>query len=302
MQKRFGHHLVNTIGITLLVLSFYTSAGVELVRFVDASSIKNNPNNRYFIEVLNLALSKSEAKYGDYILQSIDIPITQQRHFIELSRDRIDVFWTMASSYRDNFARSVPIPLAFGSYGIRIAAVNRDSQVAFSQVRDVVGLNEFTAISGKDWPDSTILRDNGVRVDSSLSENNFYRILGQDSQFYYPRAVTEVFSEFSLLDQENVDIDSALVIVYPAVMYFYVANSNVKLAKRLEEGLQLAINDGSLKALFFSFPHHKTALAQAKLASRHRINLLNPLLPDGTNVETIMSLQQQIFEYRHENE
>lgn len=271
------------------------NAATDIIRFVDATSLKQNPNNQYFIAALDLALQKSQQEFGDYILQPLDIPILQKRHFVELSLGRIDVFWTMASAVREQFARPIKIPLAFGSYGIRILAINKLIEHKFTSIADVVALNEFTALSGVDWPDTAILEYNGLVVDSSHSETEFYKLVNRTSAFYYPRAVTEIYGELATLVEPNVKVETTLAIIYPAVMYFYVANDKPELAKRLEKGLQTAIEDGSLKTLFLNFPHHKSAFKAAQLGKRRVIHLENPTLPKGVDVKLVRELQEQVL-------
>ncbi|MFC3031573.1 hypothetical protein ACFOEE_03425 [Pseudoalteromonas fenneropenaei] len=281
--------------LLVLVLAGNVLAGTEIVRFVDATSLKNNPNNRYFIKALDLALRKSEKQYGDYFLKAIDIPITQQRHFVELALGRIDVFWTMASPLRENFARAVPVPLAFGSYGIRLLAINKASQSFFAGVTNQVELSEFIALTGQDWPDTIILRESGLRLDDSHSEHDFYTLLQGNPQYYYPRGVTEIYSELSGPNGVGVEVEPNLAFVYPTVMYFYVANDNKLLANRLEAGLKAALADGSLEALFLSFPEHSEAFKQAQLHKRQLIKLVNNNLPKGVVASDIEKLQQKLI-------
>lgn len=281
--------------IIFITSSFVTQASTDIIRFVDATSLRNNPNNQYFIAVLDLALQKSQNEYGDYMLQPIDMPIVQKRHFVELSLGRIDVFWTMASEMREQFARSITIPLAFGSYGIRVLATNKAAEQKFSDVSDIVSLNDFFALSGSDWPDTKVLQNNGLLVDSERDETEFYRLVNQSEKYYYPRAITEVYAEQEKLTYSNVIVDTQLVLMYPAVMYFYVANDKVELAKRLEKGLRIALEDGSLKALFFTFKHHKQAFELARLKNRRFIYLSNPTLPKDVDVNYVRQLQELII-------
>lgn len=272
------------------------NAATDIIRFVDATSLKQNPNNQYFIAALDLALQKSQQEFGDYILQPIDIPILQTRHFVELSLGRIDVFWTMASAIRDSFARPIKVPLAFGSYGIRILAINKTTENKMVSISDVVSLNNYTALSGADWPDTSILKHNGITVDEGHSEDELYKLVNQFPSFYFPRAITEIYDELARLAEPNVLAERTLALSYPAVMYFYVANDNVELAKRLEKGLLKAIDDGSLAQLFFTFEHHQMAFKEAKLQQRRMIYLENPTLPKGVDTKFVRELQEQIID------
>ncbi|MEI5637808.1 MULTISPECIES: hypothetical protein [unclassified Pseudoalteromonas] len=107
-----------------LLISFIAKAESMVIRVVDAATINISPQNAYFLSALRLALDKSQTKYGEYWLEPIDVPINQLRQFKELDKGNVDVFWTVATPMRDAQALTVNIPLAFGSFGVRILALN----------------------------------------------------------------------------------------------------------------------------------------------------------------------------------
>jgi len=64
------------------------------------------------------------------------------------------------------------------------------------------------------------------------------------------------------------------------IVYFFVNKKNVKLASRLERGLNITLKDGSFKKLFFHY--HEPFIKQANLDKRKLFILKNPNLPEGT--------------------
>ena len=95
------------------------------IRFVDASGIHHNPNNRYFIQLIDEAMAVTTSKYGAYELQPVDIDISQSRQLKELEKGTFDLYWTMATPAREYQLQSIPIALSKGSYGIRLLVVRK---------------------------------------------------------------------------------------------------------------------------------------------------------------------------------
>ena len=77
-------------------------------------------------------------------------------------------------------------------------------------------------------------------------------------------------------------VEPTLALYYPLPVYFFVARDNTALAERLQRGLQRALTDGSLKALFLQY--HGSLLRQVQLDKRRLFRLNNPGLPPGTPV------------------
>ncbi|QYJ79221.1 transporter substrate-binding domain-containing protein [Shewanella acanthi] len=272
------------------------SEATTVVSYVDASSIKRNPNNVYFIEVLKLALEKSSVRYGEFALNPIDIDISQNRQIRELNKGRISVFWTMTSYAREVDMLPVRFPLAKGMYGIRLFAINQSDQQRFVALKSREQLAAWPALLGRDWPDTAIMRVNRFLVRSDVDEGDMYKELAQHKGYYFPRAVTEIYSEIDERPKSDVIADDHLGVVYPAAIYFFVSKNNPLLAERLQFGLEEAHKDGSFDALFFGFPAHQAAFAKAKFSKRTLFYLDNPLLPQAANRELIEAMQKDIIE------
>jgi hypothetical protein len=291
------------LGLLLLVSSVESVSVAQTVAasqpqkivYVDASGLRHNPNNRYFGQLLDLALSKSVPEYGTYRLSPLDINISQKRQLRELERGTIDVFWTMTSYAREVEARPVRIPLTKGMYGIRLLAINgadRDAIAAITQMPQLAGL---MALQGRDWPDTQVLRLNRLEVNTDIAEPELYSFLARHPGHYFPRSVMEIFSELDSRSLPQVEADSTLALVYPAAMYFFVARDNLALAQRLEYGLTLAQADGSFDALFYGFGPYKEALERAQLNKRRLLYLDNPLIPKSANAAAIRAIQDEII-------
>ncbi|WP_372871240.1 hypothetical protein [Shewanella sp.] len=273
-----------------------SAAEVTRVTYIDATSLKLNPNNSYFGLLLKLALEKSSAEYGPYELKSLDIEISQKRHLRELEKGTIDVFWTMTSYSREAEARVIRIPLTKGMYGIRLLAINQDDKDKFANISSLKELANLNAIQGRDWPDTQVLRLNRLEVNTNIAESDLYPFLAQHTNNYFPRGVTEIFAETDSRSVSAVAVESHLMLVYPAAMYFFVARNNEALAQRLEFGLKQAQADGSFDELFYGFPPHREAFERANFGKRRIWHLDNPLLPRTSNAQDISNMQREVIE------
>ena len=93
---------------------------------------------------------------------------------------------------------------------------------------------------------------------------------------YFPRSVMEIEFELSSRQSEPLMIEPARGFYYPSPMYFFVNKRNRMLAERIHKGLDIALNDGSLVALFNKQPFSQSAFKILK--GRDILKLQNPLL------------------------
>ncbi|EGM70943.1 hypothetical protein [Shewanella sp. HN-41] len=191
-----------------------------IVTYVDASDLKRNPNNVYFSSLLKLALEKSIERFGAYQLNPVNVDISQKRQLRELDKGSISVFWTMTSYAREADMLPVRVPLTKGMYGIRLMAINRADHDMFSAVSNVKQLAKWKALLGRDWPDTAIMRVNRLDVRSDVAEGDLYNVLDKYQGNYFPRAVTEIYSELDRRPELNIEADEHLGLVYPTAVYF----------------------------------------------------------------------------------
>lgn len=86
-------------------------------------------------------------------------------------------------------------------------------------------------------------------------------------------------------DSSQLAIEQKHLLIYPTAIYFFVGQSNLKLAERIEYGLLKAIDDGSFERLSTEYPSHKEAFKAANMKNRKVHLLSNPLLPEATPID-----------------
>ena len=169
-----------------LLISFIAKAEPMVIRVVDAATINTSPQNAYFLSALRLALDKSQTKYGEYWLEPIDVLINQLRQFKELDKGNVDVFWTVATPMRGAQALTVNIPLAFGSFGVRVLALNNSDQADLA-TEPLAKLKRYPVLLGEDWPDVRVFEEAGFTVVKENNTKAMYHLLAQQRGHLFPR-------------------------------------------------------------------------------------------------------------------
>lgn len=242
--------------------------------------------NLYYLDVLRLALEKTRREFGDYRLKPIDHDLSQSRSIALLSEGRgLDVVWTMTSKQREQQLRPVRVPLLRGLMGMRLLIIRAEDQGWFDNVTDLDQLRQLRAGQGHDWPDTEILRANELPLVAVSNYEALFRMLEEGRFDYLPRAVNEPWEEVEAHPDMDLTVEDSLLLYYPAASYFFVAPHDERLARRLELGLERALEDGSFTALFRQHPVNRKAFDKAALLTRRVLRLNNPLLPKETPLD-----------------
>ncbi len=230
----------------------------------------------YFVELLELVLQQTEAAYE---LIPREKGMVAARAFRQLSQGRdIDIVWSMTTSYRENEPNvyAIRVPLTQGLFGLRVLLINAADSAQFAQV-ELDELKTLAAGQGHDWADTAILRSNGFSVETSTSYASLFRMLHYGRFAYMPRSVLEVWDEVATHTDKDLVIAPKWLLAYPAPIYFFVHEQNTELIRRLEEGLALAIADGSFEAHFQQW--FGEYVKRSGLHARQVVHLSNPLIP-----------------------
>jgi hypothetical protein len=189
--------------------------------------------------------------------------------------------WTMTDRERESSgALPVRIPIDRGLMGWRVLLVRRADLPAWARLRGLAELKQRVAGQGHDWPDTAILRANGLQVSTSSGYDALFRMLASGRFDYFPRAVFEVDAELAGGRHRELAVVPNLMLHYPAAAYLFVSPRRPELAELLRAGLEKAVAEGSLQQLHLA---HFGALIKAHPVSRERVlKLQNPLLPPQT--------------------
>lgn len=198
---------------------------------------------------------------------------------------QLDVIWTMTTREREQQLLPVRIPLFKGLLGHRVFLIRHGDQPRFDAIERLSDLAQLQAGQGGQWPDTDILRANGLPVVTTTNYEQLFAMLLAGRFDYYPRGLNEFGSEYALHAGRGIEVEQKLMLVYPAPMYFFVAPGNVALAGRLERGLLEMVEDGSFDRYFYHHPVVAQALQTARIGARKAFYLSNPQLPPETPLQ-----------------
>lgn len=239
----------------------------------------------YFTGLLKLALDKTEADYGPYRLTPRKEPINQERSFMMISQNKLDVTWGMTSAMREIRTRPIRIPLMKGLLGYRIMLINRKRAAELSSVDTREELSQYVMIQGNGWPDVAILQDNGFLVRTHTRYAGLFQMLSKNRVDFFPRSIAEVWLELERDITNDLMLKEDLLLQYISPIYFFVPLERKQLAERIEKGLERAIADGSFDHYFRTRPELKKALNLLNNTDYTRIKLQGPTLHPKTPLD-----------------
>jgi len=227
---------------------------------------------KYFVEILELALSKSDHQYQ---LEKVSLPfMNESRSKTNIMANIYDVHWLNAQPFLDNGLQPIRIPLCKGLTGWRVFFIRPEAQQAFSAIKNITDLKHYTAGNGNDWPETVLYRHAELPQKLSGSWKGLFNMLKQNRIDYLSRSALEIYDEENAFPDWNLKIESQLVLQYPAAYYFYVNSTNQQLAADIQVGLERAIADGSFDKIFNLYFSEK--IKKLDLSSRRIIKISAP--------------------------
>jgi hypothetical protein len=262
--------------IPVLLLWHLGVSGAQVVRY-PAPETDADRRHDYPRELLELALSKTKT---DYRVEYSSTKMNQEREVIELENGtNIDVSSIPSSAEREARLLPIRIPVNKGLLGWRIGLVRRGQQSLLAHVKTIQDLNRVRIAQGFEWPDTRILRENGINVIAGATYDGLFKMLIAERFDYFPRSVMEIWSELGA-NRGVLDVEPRIALHYFYDAYFFVNKKNTKLAEDIRVGLEAAIADGSFNKLFHA--HWGERVRKARLGERTVIELRNPLLTPET--------------------
>ncbi|WP_245792178.1 diguanylate cyclase [Teredinibacter waterburyi] len=275
-MKKIGYQLL--LGCLLAAPIGVMSAAAETVRMVKIV----NDNSRYAEGLVKLALSKLDKSYSF----SNPIDQTTTNRVIEMmDNDQLDVFWVATSRELEQRMRPVRIPLYRGLLGYRVFMIKQGTQNKFNGISSLADLSRVSLGQGRYWSDTEIMEANGLNVVKVTQYHGLFFMLDGDRFDAFPRGVQEPWAEIQQRPDLALSVEQNILLSYTSPFYLFVQKDNAKLARDLEEGLRIAIADGSFDEYFRNDAMVKSVTEKANLAQRRVIKLKNPKLPENTPVD-----------------
>jgi hypothetical protein len=231
-------------------------------------------------DVIRLAMSKSNS---DCTIEPSHDVMERTRALRELAEgDTINLYWASMSASDEASLRAIPIPLHRGLIGYRVFVIRKERQPEFDRIESLDQLKALIGGQGFEWVDASILRDAGLKIETST-----YDLLFEMTEAgridYFPRGVVEAYAE---VEQRravipNLAVENHLLLAYHSDLIFYANKRDERLAQTIEDGLKAAYEDGSFMRLFNTHPYIQRALNQAGLSGRRIIWIPNRYLSEA---------------------
>jgi ABC-type amino acid transport substrate-binding protein len=266
--------------LLLCQLPVRAQSEIQPIRY-PAVATMSDFRSEYPIALLQLALTKAGVAAE---LQSSAEPMSKSRALQRLKSNKgIDVVWTMTSTEREEQYLPVRIPIYRGLGSYRLLLIQKDRQPLFSQLKNNKSMQQLRFAQVHDWVDTEILRHNKFSILAVSQYENLFQMLLKGRVDAIPRGVLEIEAEAESYQQQGLVIETDWLIYYPGAVYFFVEKNNTELAAQIEQGLRLALADGSFLALFQQF--FAKHLQNMRLEDRRLFRLENPFLPAQTPLQ-----------------
>lgn len=255
---------------------------------INAIATKSELSGGYCVTLLKMALEASKQENEAISVKFTEFDYPQARLLRELGFVSNSVVWSMADENRNSLLIPIKIPLFKGLLGMRVLLIRKEDQVDFDKIMTLDDLNHFIAGQGAHWPDTKILRENGLRVVTAMDSESLLKMLKRRRFDYFPRGVTEAWYDAGFYQDDSLVVERNILLSYSSDMYFYVAAGNHNLANRIESGLAKLIDNGEFDRYFYSHPRVKESLRHLE-SSRRKIfylenNVTKPTShPSNTN-------------------
>ncbi len=240
----------------------------------------NSPQD-YFYRLLSLALIKTETTYGAAEVVPTASVLTSTRVMADLKNNKtIDVMWHSNSVTYARELLAIPVSLTKELNEYRVFLIRSEDQAYFSSVKTLEDLAAFTAGSGADWSSREVMLASGLPVIGVTNTPLLFNMLKAKRIDYVSRSLFEIWGESQHFAKEGLAIEKNLLVYGGEPFYFFVNKSNIPLAKRIEEGLRIAMADGSFEELFYSDEGMKRGQQELEHHDRVLLKLKNYAKPD----------------------
>lgn len=229
------------------------------------------------LKVLTLALSKLQYPF------EIQTPHTQnvneKRGEYQVIEGQLDLQWMSTTKARGKDMFPIRIPLYRGLLGLRLLLAKKERHSQLSKIETIDDLRKYVGGHGRHWGDLPVYQTNNLPVVTNVNYLKLFRLLIGNRFDYFHRGLNEIWDEQQRYS-DQLSIADNIMLFYPHPVYFFVTKSRPLLAKQIEEGLQIAIQDGSYRKLFLQ--NFGKIIQQGNLDTRKLIVLKNPVIPKDT--------------------
>jgi hypothetical protein len=239
-------------------------------------TVGENHDGFVYRELLELALRETLVSHGPYEVRLIPVIANENRLLRAIEQGTVDLAWMPFDKNISRALHPVKVSLLKELSNYRLFIIRADDQWRFSEVKSLDDLRRLRGGMGTHWPDRRVMEANDLPISLSVSYQNLFKMLAAGRFDYFSRGIHQVAPEAKEFARLGLALESDLMLQYDNPVYFYVHRDNTALAERLEQGLKLAMANGSYGELIRSIP--RLLWAQEELAQQRRLilELKNP--------------------------
>ena len=295
----FNKQTVKQYSYACFLLLFYFPFQLHATTKITVWEHTVNDPTEIIMETLSRALEITKPEYGDYQLIT-SVKMEQGRALRELSKhqgSRLDLAHFAPTIEREKQALAVRVPLIQGLLGYRLCLIKSGQQGKFANIsnKDQWLASNLSIGQHQNWPDTLVLKDNGLAVKTSYKYELLFQQLAKQRFDCFARGANEIYYEQRTYRNLDLVIEEGIMLHYPFPLFFFVNKNNPVLAKRLTLGLNKLIENGTSEKLFEYY--YQAQIEDLNLRNRHIIELKNPTL----SYQTVQAMAQPntIFKQRY---
>ncbi|MDP5240101.1 hypothetical protein Q9Q94_11205 [Uliginosibacterium sp. 31-16] len=272
--------------LALVLLAAAAPAGAMDILKIARPESATDRRLDYTDSLLFEAMRRTTARYGPYQVERAPEFLSRERLLEETVRGEIiNVTSVPSQPAWEEKLITIWIPVDLGMADYRISLIRADQQARLSAVKRLDELKALSMGAGTLWSSRKIYEDNGFEVVPGADYESLFKMLMAGRFVHFPRGVNEVFTEYEERKAAfpKLAIEQEVVVQFPLPRYFFVTQNDPRLARRVEEGLESMVRDGSMMKMMKDY--HADMIRQANFCSRRLFRIPNPLLSAKTPLD-----------------
>lgn len=275
--------IIFLVFITIIINS--NISGEDIIKYEKGQSLLD-VRILYKKEILKATLDHTTEKYGAYKITT-DAPImnTLQAMNQMKSGNKLNVFIALTNPKWEEITIPIRIPIRKGLLSYRLLLINKKDLNLYRNIESLDQLKLLKVGLQKGWTTTKILKASNFDVITGTNYDGLFLMLNNNRFNFLPRGVNEIYSELEQRKDKlsNIMIEPNLALYILSPTYIFVSLDFPEIAKRIKEGLELMIMDGTLDDIFHRY--YDAYIKKADLTNRLIIKIDNPYLPSETPLD-----------------
>ena len=152
---------------------------------------------------------------------------------------------------RERTLLPIMLPIRNELLGYRICLIKKGTQAKFTGIRSLEdwqkrGLKIGTVTH---WSDTPVLEANNIKLAKVAKDEVLFDMLDAERFDCFSRGITQIKANLVANADKEVEMEQNLLLFYPFRSMYFVSKKNPQLAKRITEGYQRAVQNGTWDAV-----------------------------------------------------